>query len=102
MDLEHERRLAAVEQRAKSNTHRINELEPVVKEIHKMSETMVEMTVEMKHVNENVGEIKGKVESIEREPAKNWSDAKKAFFNALLGALGTAVAGGVIYLLTTV
>lgn len=27
MDLEHERRLAAVEQRAKSNTHRLDKLE---------------------------------------------------------------------------
>jgi len=34
MDLEHEKRLTEVEQRAKSNQHRIDKLEPIVEEIH--------------------------------------------------------------------
>ena len=102
MDLEHEKRLAEVEQRAKSNTHRLDELEPIVGEIHKMSETLVEMTVEMKHTNKNVEDIKNKVECIEQEPARKWKDSTKALFNAFLGAIGTAVAGGMIYFLTMI
>lgn len=101
MDLEHEKRLTEVEQRAKSNTHRLNDLEPIVKEIHNMSETLVEMTAEMKHTNRNVEEIKEKVEVMEREPADRWRDSTRALFNAFLGAIGTAVAGGLIYVLTT-
>lgn len=101
MDLVHEKRLTEVEQRAKSNTHRLNELEPIVKEIHNMSETLVEMTAEMKHTNRNVEEIKEKVEVMEQEPADRWRDSTRALFNAFLGAIGTAVAGGLIYILTT-
>ena len=99
MDLDHERRLTEVEQRAKSNSHRLQELEPVVKEIHNMSETLVEMTAEMKHTNRNVEEIKDKVENMEQEPARQWKDSKKAMLNAFLGAIVTALAGGLIYLL---
>lgn len=102
MDLEHENRLTRVEERSKSNTHRIDKLEPIVEEIHTMSETLVEMALEMKHTNKNVEDIKDKVECMEQEPAKRWRDSTKALFNAFLGALGTAVAGGLIYLLTMV
>ncbi len=100
MDLEHEKRLTEVEQRAKSNTHRLDKLEPIVEEIHNMSETLVEMTAEMKYTNRNVEEIKEKVDVMEQEPAKRWKDSTRALFNAFLGAIGTAIAGGLIYLLT--
>ena len=100
MDLEYEKRLTETEQRSKSNTHRLDKLEPIVEEIHNMSETLVEMTVEMRHTNQNVKEIKQKVETIEQEPVKKWKDSTKAIFNAFLGAIGAALAGGVLYLLT--
>lgn len=100
MDLEHEKRLTEVEQRAKSNQHRLDKLEPVVEEIHHMSETLVEMTNEMKHTNKSIEEMKDKVDNMEHEPGEQWKGAKKALFNAFLGAIGTAVAGGLIYLLT--
>ena len=100
MDLEHEARLTKVEERSKSNSHRLDKLEPIVEEIHKMSETLVEMTSEMKHTNKNVEEIKDKVETLEQEPVKKWKESTKAFWGAFLGALGTALAAGLIYLLT--
>ena len=99
MDLEHEQRLTQVEARSKSNTHRLDKLEPIVEEIHNMSATMVEMTVEMKHTNRNLEEIKDKVETIENEPVKSIRASKTALVSAFLGAIGTAAAGGLIYLL---
>ena len=100
MDLGYEKRLTEAEQRSKSNSHRLDKLEPIVEEIHNMSETLVEMTVEMRHTNQNVKDIKEKVDVLEQEPAKKWKDSTKAIFNAFLGAMGTALAGGVLYLLT--
>lgn len=41
--IEIEHRITEVEQRAKSNTHRIDKLEPIVEEIHTMSKTMVQL-----------------------------------------------------------
>ncbi len=102
IELEHERRLTEVEQRTKSNTRRLDKLELLVDEIHKMSETLVEMTIEIRHTNENVEDIKEKVEMMEQEPANNWKDSKNAIISAFLGAVGTALAGGLIYLLTMI
>lgn len=99
-------RLTKVEERAKSNTHQIEELKPVVDEIHNMSKTMVELISECKHTNENVTDIKqdvtilsGKVEAIEQEPAKAWSNMKKTVFNTILGALAGALATGIVAIL---
>lgn len=100
MDLEHERRLTEVEARSKSNTKRLDEMQPLVEEIHKMSEVLVEMTTEQRHTNRTVGEIKDKVEALEQEPVKKLKESTKAFWGAFLGAIGTALAGGLIYLLT--
>ena len=76
-----ERRLTRVEARAKSNTHRIDKLEPIVEEIHTMSETMVQLVEEVKHTNENVCALDEKIDSMdarvdvmERAPAE---DVKK-------------------------
>lgn len=100
MDLEHEKRLTEVEARAKSNTKRLDEMKPLVEEIHNMSETLIAMTTEMRYTNKDVREIKEKVETLEQEPAKRWKDSGKALFNAFLGAIGAACAGGFIYIIS--
>ncbi len=99
-------RLVKVEERAKINSHQIEELKPVVNEIHAISKTMVELIGECKHTNENVEEIKqdvsklsNKVENIEQEPAKAWSSMKRTIFNTLVGALAGALATGLLALL---
>lgn len=96
-DLTYEHRLTVVEQRSKSNTHRLDELEPIVKEIHNMSETLVEITSEMKHTNSTVNSINEKVEKLEQEPGNRWKDSTRAVFNAILGAIGAAIAAGIFW-----
>ena len=106
IDMEYIERLTKVEERSKSNTHQIEDLKPVINEIHTMSKTMVELIGEVKHTNENVSDmnekiekIDGKVEEIENRPAKHWSNAKKTFFTSITSSIGTAVAAGILYLL---
>lgn len=99
-DIEIVERLTKVEERSKSNTHQINELKPVISEIHSMSKTMVVLCEQMETTNANVSEIKEKVETIEQVPGKKWNDSKKALFNAILGSLGTAIGGGILFLLS--
>ena len=43
MEHEYLERLAKVEERAKSNTHRLDKLEPIINEIHTMSNTMIQL-----------------------------------------------------------
>lgn len=93
-------RLTKVEERSKSNTHQIEDLKPVISEIHTTSKTMVELIGEVKHTNENVSELKDKVDVLEREPGKQWSATKRTFFTAITSSIGTAVAAGILYLIS--
>ena len=90
VDIEH--RLTQNEQRAKSNTHRIDKLEPIVNEIHTMSETMVRLVSEVQHTNENVSKIKEKVEVLESKPSARMEQIK----TAIIAAIASAIIGGVI------
>lgn len=96
-----EHRLTEVEARSKSNTHRIDNLEPIVKEIHTMSNTMVELVQEVKHTNEAVGNLDAKVErmdnrvdEMEKAPAKDYTALKKTVVDKVVGAIiGFLIAG---------
>ena len=100
-DLDIEHRMTEVEARAKSNTHRLDRLEPIVEEIHTMSNTMVQLVQEVKHTNETVNNLDAKVDrmdsrvdEMEKTPAKDWSNAKRTVFNTILGAVvGFLIAG---------
>lgn len=70
MDLEHERRLTAVEQRSKSNTHRIEKLEETTEAINKLATTMEVMVSKQEQVAETVEKLDGKVSAIEAKPVK--------------------------------
>lgn len=100
IETEYVERLTKVEERSKSNTHQIDDLKPVINEIHTISKTMVELIGEVRHTNENVSELKDKVEVLEKEPGKQWSATKRTFFTAITSSAGTAVAGGILYLIS--
>ncbi len=102
LDIEH--RLTEVEQRAKSNTHRLEELAPVVKEIHIMSNTMIKLVEEVKHTNETVSNLDKKIEKMdsrvdemENAPGKEWSNVKRTLFNTAVGAIITFLITGLIF-----
>lgn len=98
-EIQIERRLTAVEKQVDYNTHEIEELKPVVKEINTMSKTMVQLVEQSKQTNENVKELKVKVEQIEKEPAENFKNLKKTILNSILtGTLG-AIIGAILALI---
>lgn len=100
-EIETEHRITEVEQRTKSNTHRLDKLEPIVNEIHTMSNTMVQLVQEVKHTNEAVNKLDKKVDrmdsrvdEVEKAPAKKWSKVKDIIITSVIGAIvGFLVAG---------
>ena len=70
MDLEHERRLTQVEQRAKSNTHRLEKLEESTEAINRLATSMEVMVSKQEQVAETVEKLDGKVTALEEKPAK--------------------------------
>lgn len=87
-------RLIRTEERAKSNTHRLEKLEPIVNEIHTMSETMVRLVSEVQHTNENVSEIKDKVDILESKPSARMEQIKTAVITAVITAVVSGLIGG--------
>ncbi len=72
MDLEHERRLTAVEQRSKSNTHRIEKLEGSTEAINRLATTMEVMVSKQEQVAETVEKLDEKVSAIESKPIRRF------------------------------
>ena len=102
LNIEH--RLTEVEQRSKSNSHRIDKLEPIVEEIHTMSNTMVQLVQEVKHTNEAVSAIDKKVDrmdsrvdEMEKAPAKKWDKVKDKLIDLVLGAMVGFLITGLIW-----
>ena len=93
-------RLTAVEERSKSNTHRINELSGQIVAVNKLAVSVELLVQENKHQTEALKEVKtdvrqlsGKVEAIEQKPAKKWDSIGEKVLWALIAAvIGFALA----------
>jgi chromosome segregation ATPase len=70
MDLEHERRLTQVEQRSKSNTHRLEKLEESTEAISRLATSMEVMASKQEQVAVTVEKLDGKVTALEEKPIK--------------------------------
>lgn len=74
MDLEHERRLADVEARAKSNTHRLDKLEASTEAISRLAASMEVMAEKQARVADTVDKLDGKVTALEQKPVRRVND----------------------------
>ena len=99
-------RLTKVEERSKSNTHRLDKLEPIVEEIHTLSKTMVQLVGEVRHTNESVSSLNDKVDKMdsrvdemERAPAEDFKQYRKTAVTAIISTISGALATGLIVLI---
>lgn len=100
-------RLVETEARSKSNTHRLDEVEGKVDTLQRLTTAVEVMATEQRHQTETMTEIKNdvtalgtKVDAIEKKPGKRWDGMVDKFLYGMVGALATALAAGLIYLLT--
>ena len=93
MDLEHERRLAAVAQRAKSNTHRLDKLEESTQILNRLATSMEVMAQRQEQVADTVDKLDCKVTALENKPAKRWEAlADKALWSVCAAVIGFILA----------
>ena len=93
MDLEHERRLAAVEQRAKSNTHRLDKLEESTQILNRLATSMEVKAQRQEQVADTVDKLDCKVTALENKPAKRWEAlADKALWSVCAAVIGFILA----------
>lgn len=74
MDLEHEKRLTEVENRSKSNTHRLEEVERRQDNLDKLVATVEVLAVKESNVENDVKEIKSDVKSLTSKPGQRWDN----------------------------
>ena len=74
MDLEHEKRLTACEERSRSNTHRLEEVEKRQDSLDELVGTVKVLAVREQTVENDVKEIKSDVKSLTNKPAQKWEN----------------------------
>ena len=86
-------RILKLEERAKSNTHRINDLEADNKALHQLATSVEVLATKQETIEANVTEIKDDVKSLKALPASRWEAILKAALTAVIaGLVGFALA----------
>lgn len=89
MDLEHEKRLTEVETRAKSNQHRLDDLEKRQDNLDDLISTVKVLAVREEAVENDVKEIKSDVKSLTSKPGKRWDN----LVDKIIWAIAAAIVG---------
>ena len=87
-------KLAEVDARSRSNTHRLDAVEKSSDALHELAASVKVMANELKRQGESVEEIKDdvtnlghKVDSIEKKPAKRWEGIVDKLIWGVIGAV---------------
>lgn len=86
-----EQRLTAVEQRCKSNGHRIDKIEEQQEALNKLATSVALMTQEQKDIKEDILEVKKDVKSLTSLPAKRWNDVVEKIVWLVIGGAVAAM-----------
>lgn len=82
-------KLAEVDARSKSNTHRIDELRESTKALSSLAISVEKIAVQQENLAKSYTSLTKDVEEIKSKPAKRWDAAVLAIITALIGwALG--------------
>ena len=79
-------KLTEVEQRTKSNSHRIDKIEERQDNLEKLTDTISVLANEQEHIKSDVGEIKTDVKTLTEKPAKRWDAIVDKVLWAIVGA----------------
>lgn len=67
------RQLTEVEQRCKSNTHRLDKLEAITEAVHELATAMKLMAEKQAQTAKTVDQLNEKVTALEAQPGKRWN-----------------------------
>lgn len=87
MDIEHEQRLVKVEDRAQSNSHRIDELEKRQDNLDELVGTVKVLAVREENVENDVKEIKSDVKSLTSKSGKMWDSMVEKIIWLIIAAV---------------
>lgn len=82
-----EHRLTAVEERSKSNVHRLDEVEKRQDKLDELVSAVNVLAVREQQVEMTVKEIKTDVKSMKEKPAERWEAAMTVIITAVISAV---------------
>lgn len=87
MDFEHEKRLTEVEERSKSNSHRITDLEKRQDNLDELVGTVKVLAVREENVETDVKEIKNDVKSLTNKSGQRWDGLVDKIIMTIVAAI---------------
>ena len=87
MDFEHEKRLTEIEERSKSNSHRIDLLEKRQDNLDELVGTVKVLAVREENVETDVKEIKSDVKSLTGKSGKLWDGMVEKIIMIIIAAV---------------
>lgn len=91
--------LVETEQRAKSNTHRIDKLEQDNAALHQLATSVAVMAENIEAMNVQLKEQGKRLEAIERQPAQNWETFRKTVLTSIVSTLAGGAVGALLAIL---
>lgn len=85
-ELEFAEKLVEIDQRSKSNTHRLEAVEKNQEALNQIATSVAVMAEQQKNISKKVDDIDNKVGAIESKPAKRWDSMMDKLIAALVGA----------------
>jgi seryl-tRNA synthetase len=85
IDFEH--RLTVVEDRSKSNTHRLDEVEKKQNDLSELVGTVKVLATKQKGIEDDVTEIKNDVKTLTSQPAKRWETLVSQIITLVVAAV---------------
>ena len=90
-------KVAELEQRAKSNTHRLDEQDKRIDHIEDLATSVKVLATREERVEKDVKEIKADVKELTSRPAQRWNGLIDKLLYALVGAFAAwLLAGGAV------
>ena len=80
-------KIAEIEARSKSNTHRIDDLEADNKALHQLATSVEVLATKQETIEADISEIKDDVKSLKAMPGGKWEALVKTILTALAGGL---------------
>lgn len=80
-------KIVEIDQRSKSNTHRINDLEEDNRALHTLATSVEVLATKQDTIESTVQEIKTDVKELKSVPGSKWEALVKAVVTAIVGAL---------------
>ena len=89
-------KLVEVEQRSKSNTKRLDNVDRQIEEMHELMKTVASLTTEIKYMREEFNDGLGRLTRLEQKPVENYNKIVMYIVTTIIGAILGAMIKGVI------